>query len=198
MKRKYFWLIIVFSSIFLVISYYYVSFVHNDAFSLHSLSNPELSKEYFSTLGNYSISMPKTWSIHIIHDAPEELKYLIETGSPSSPAGPNEYINISKPLDTTLTISEVFSYITDYKKGYSNLTSISNEELTLGNNKGFLLEYTFIEQSIIGNYENHCYEWILTEDVGYIFRFCVDNKKWDEGKPLFLKMIETIKIFHPD
>lgn len=178
--------------ILIIISYYTYSFREfKNEYGTQGIGNMDQTYNFINKDGDYSISIPVAWKVHEINTAPDNLKYLTETMSTSNPRA---FINISKSISNSSSTTELLSYLEIYKKGLDQLLEITDEELVIADNKGFLIEYTYLEHLKIGDYKNHCYDWIMPQNIGYIFIFCVDDAIWEYGKPMFLRMIESIKI----
>lgn len=190
MKNKY--RIVIPIVVLLILFYYLYTFIEfKKRAGPSGIGTIDQNYTYISKENNYSVLIPVAWNVHKIFEAPESLPYLSETMGTSNPKA---FINVSRANNIFLSIPELKTYLENYKKGLDHLSEISDEQLIIGKNEGFLYEYTFFGHLKIGDFQYHCYDWIVPKNGGYVFVFCVDNAIWEQGNPIFLSMIDSIEI----
>lgn len=187
MRRIWIWILIVIIFITFLLSFLRFFNVYG-AYRIGDLSH---FKEYRSEKGQFIMQISRAWTVHDIAYTPKEHKYLINTmGTSNSKA----YININFIDSDLISMYELLNVEESEIFQLDSFTNIQTSSLTLGANDGILREYKYIQESIFGNYVNHCYDWIVKNKSGYFFTFCVDEAIWDNGKPIFQKMIESIEF----
>lgn len=190
MKKKYKVLILLLIILIVLINLYsIVDFF--DTYGKYRMGSMDEIRTYVSTDNNYSISIPVAWEIHKIVAAPDNLSFLSETMNTSNPKAS---ILVSSPRALTLSKAELIYYAETYRNGFEQVNMISEKDCILGKNKGRLIEYAYVDYRLFGSFTNHCYDWIVAKNDGYVFTFCVDEKTWLFGEPMYLTMIKSITV----
>lgn len=190
MKRRI--LLIISISLLLIITYYafsYALFIRK--YGKQRIGSMDQTYTYISQDNDYSILIPNAWNVHKVKAQPEYLEYLLETISTSNPYA---FINVSRVESNEASSTEILDYMQKYRNGLDQISEIMTDNVVYGENSGTLIEYTYLEHLVIGDYMNHCYDWIVAYNGGYDFTFCVEDDIWEYGKPIFLEMIKSIKL----
>jgi hypothetical protein len=147
-----------------------------------------------SQIGQFSILYPMTWTAR---DTPNGTRgdrgdnvIAVITNAFASPI-----IEISHPMSAIYELDEVVQWgqsRVEQKMGYK---MVSIQPFAIQNYSGFMLEYLRDGLSWGGNIKIHCIDWfILNNNLGYDFSFCINQKNWEEGKPIFYQMIDSIQF----
>lgn len=171
--------------------YAYTVFIYFDTFGLQRIGKLDNFVPLISRSGLFSISTPEGW------EEQKSLKYHSDVENLIS-------IIYSKNITAKVNVFKIddegtdLMQIVEWNKNKINSLGgniISSSQIQLGKGSGILLELTYQQQLMYKMYTSHCYNWISEDNEGYIFWFCMNDRIWTYGEPIFKKMIESIEIF---
>jgi len=155
---------------------------------------PAKTAIFNSQIGDFSIQYPVTWTAG---DTPTGARGDHEVIAVISNVVSSPIIEISRISSGTNELGQVTKWgksKAEEKMGYK---LVSLQSYATKNYSGILHEYNRDALSLMGNISFHCIDWFITKNgMGYDFSFCIYQKNWEDGKPVFYQMIDSIKFLN--
>ncbi len=107
------------------------------------------------------------------------------------------FIEISRLQLESKDIGSVVNWGRSRAENQSGYRKILIQPYTTHNNSGVLLEYARNARNGWGEFTDHCIDWFISKaDSGYDFSFCINQKNWKDGQPIFYQMIDSIRFMN--
>ena len=145
-----------------------------------------------SQIGHFSILYPVTWDAG---DTPTGAKGDHKVVAAITNFVLSPYIEVSQMQFGSNDINNVISWGQSRANENRGYKKISMQPYATKNNFGAMLEYLRDAKNVWGDMTYHCIDWFISNNNnGYDFSFCINQKNWTDGKPIFYQMIDSIQI----